>query len=114
VEAQFAPIYAALPGDFDGDGLIDVIVAGNTTAVPPIRGQYDASYGLLLRGDGTGGLASVDLTEGGPALVGEVRALALLRSAGNRRLLVAARNGAPLQFVRVVPSGPDQRAGVTP
>jgi hypothetical protein len=100
VEAQFAPIYAALSGDFDGDGRVDVIVAGNTTAVPPIRGRYDASYGLLLRGDGAGGLSAVDLDESGLVIMGEVRGLGLVRSAGGAPRIVVARNGAPLQFVR--------------
>jgi hypothetical protein len=100
VEAQFAPVYAALSGDFDGDGRVDVIVAGNTAAVPPVRGQYDASYGLLLRGDGTGGLSSVDLEESGLVIVGDVRGLGLVRSGDGAARIVIARNGAPLQFVR--------------
>jgi hypothetical protein len=98
VEAQFAPIYAALPGDFDADGSVDLIVAGNTSAVPPVRGQYDASYGLLLRGDGAGGLSSVDLAVSGLVIAGEVRGLGLVRSAGGARIVVA-RNGAPVQVI---------------
>jgi len=52
VEAQFAPIYASLAGDFDGDGKIDLVTAGNFSGVTPLEGRYDASYGLLLHGDG--------------------------------------------------------------
>src|SRR2546422_4335629 len=54
-EAQFAPIYASLAGDFDGDGRIDLVTAGNFSGVTPVEGRYDASYGLLLHGDGGGG-----------------------------------------------------------
>ncbi|HJQ12878.1 MAG TPA: VCBS repeat-containing protein, partial [Gemmatimonadaceae bacterium] len=56
-EAQFAPIYASVAGDFDGDGKIDLMVAGNSFDVSPMLGRYDASYGLLLRGDGKGNFA---------------------------------------------------------
>jgi len=101
VEAQFAPIYAVLPGDFAADGYPDVIVAGNTSAVPPIRGHYDASYGLMLRGDGAGHLASVDLEASNLVIEGEVRDLKLLRAADGGRLIVVARNDAPLQILRV-------------
>ncbi len=55
IEAQFAPIYASLAGDFDGDGKTDLVVAGNFYGVTPLEGRYDASYGLFLRGDGRGG-----------------------------------------------------------
>jgi hypothetical protein len=101
-EAQFAPIYAALPGDFDRDGRADVVIGGNLHGVPPIRGRYDASYGLLLRGDGAGGLAAVDLEAGGLVIAGQVRDLELLRAAGGGRLLVVARNGDALQLIRPV------------
>jgi len=100
MEAQFAPIYAALAGDLDADGATDAIVAGNTSAVPPVRGQYDASYGLLLRGDGVGGLSAVDLAASGLLIVGEVRGLGVVRGADGGLRIVVARNGAPLQFVR--------------
>jgi len=101
VEAQFAPIYSSLPGDFDGDGNTDLVVAGNFFGVPPVLGRYDASYGLLLRGDGAGGLASVDLDTSRLLLVGEVRDLKLLRLADGSRIVVVARNDDTLQLVRV-------------
>src|SRR5437899_13097479 len=61
VEAQFAPVYASLAGDFDGDGKTDLVVAGNFYGVTPVEGRYDASYGLFLRGDGHGQFAAVDM-----------------------------------------------------
>ncbi len=100
IEAQFAPIYAALPGDFDGDGHTDLVVAGNFFGVAPLRGRYDASYGLLLHGNGAGGFTSVDLEASNLVIVGEVRGLALLQSADGGRLLVVARNHDALQIFR--------------
>jgi hypothetical protein len=98
-EAQFAPLYAVESGDFDGNGTIDLVVAGNFSGVTSLRGRYDASYGLLLAGDGRGGFTSVDLERSGLALTGEVRALQPLRTVAGRPLLLVARNDAPVQVI---------------
>ncbi len=101
-EAQFAPIRAVLPNDFDGDGNTDLLVAGNFFGVPPIRGRYDASYGLLLRGDGAGGLATVDLDASNLVILGEARDMELVRHADGGHLIVVARNNEGLQILRPV------------
>ena len=75
-EAQFAPIYASLVGDFERNGKKDLLVAGNFYGVTPMLGRYDASYGLFLRGDGRGGFAAVDMEQSGLAIEGQVRHLA--------------------------------------
>lgn len=100
VEAQFAPIRAVVADDFDRDGNSDVLVAGNFYGVTPVRGRYDASFGLLLRGDGNGGLEVVDLETSGVMIDGEIRALRLLRGARGERLLAVARNDSTLQMLR--------------
>jgi hypothetical protein len=99
IEAQFAPVYAVLAQDFDGDGHGDLIVAGNLHGVPPVRGRYDASYGLLLRGDGAGGFQVVDMDASSLVMYGEVRDLKLLRRSDGKRLIVAARNDERLQIL---------------
>jgi hypothetical protein len=110
-EAQFAPIYASLADDFDGDGHTDLLVAGNFHGVPPIRGRYDASYGLLMRGSGDGRFAAVDMDESGVMIEREVRAMALLRGAGGDRLLAVAHNDGKLQILRplIPPKAPIRR-----
>ncbi|MGH2829577.1 MAG: VCBS repeat-containing protein [Actinomycetota bacterium] len=100
IEAQFAPIYAVLADDFDGDGHTDLLVAGNFYGVTPVRGRYDASYGLLLHGDGAGRFESVDLEESNLVIEGQVRDMKLLRRAGGDRLIVVARNDDKLQILR--------------
>ena len=101
VEAQFAPIYASLAGDFDGDGKTDLVVAGNFYGVTPVQGRYDASYGLLLHGDGHGQFAAVDMERSGLAIEGQVRHMALLKRANGDRLIVIARNNDRLQLEQV-------------
>ncbi|MDQ3519401.1 MAG: VCBS repeat-containing protein [Gemmatimonadota bacterium] len=99
-EAQFAPVFAALAEDFDGDGQTDLVIAGNFHGVTPVRGRYDASYGLMLRGIGNGRFASVDMEESSLAIDGQVRDMKLLRHANGERLIVVARNGEKLQILR--------------
>jgi hypothetical protein len=99
-EAQLAPVYAILAQDFDRDGHTDLLLGGNFYGTKPLEGRYDASYGTLLRGDGDGGFAPVDLETSGLLIEGQVRHMALLRWAGGRRLIVVARNGEHLQFLR--------------
>jgi hypothetical protein len=120
VEAQFAPVYAAMAEDFDGDGRVDVLLAGNFDGVTPLRGRYDASYGLLLRGDGSGRLTSVDLEESGLEIEGQVRDMKWLRHARSGRVIVVAKNNDRLQVLRplraagVLSAGPEEvRRGVT-
>jgi hypothetical protein len=100
IEAQFAPIYAVLAEDFDGDRRIDLLVAGNFYGVTPVRGRYDASHGLLLRGDGKGRFSSVDMSASNVLIEGQVREMKLLRRASGERLIVVARNGDKLQILR--------------
>ncbi len=99
-EAQFAPIYASLAGDFDGDGKTDLLLAGNFFGVTPVEGRYDASYGLLLQGDGRGGFSAVDMEQSGLAIDGQVRHMAWLRRANGDRLIVVAKNNDRLQLIR--------------
>ncbi|MEP6730886.1 MAG: VCBS repeat-containing protein [bacterium] len=100
-EAQFAPIYASVAGDFDGDGHTDLIVGGNFNGVTPVQGRYDASYGLLLRGNGAGAFAPVDMGSSGVSIDGQVRHMQMLRGAKGERLIVVARNDTTLQVLRV-------------
>ena len=55
VEAQFAPAFGVVVGDFDGDGNEDVFLAQNFFAVEVETSRYDGGRGLWLRGDGSGG-----------------------------------------------------------
>ena len=100
VDAQLAPVHAALADDFDADGRVDLLLAGNFHGVPPIQGRYDASYGTLLRGTGGGRFAPVPMDASGLLLDGQVRQLRVVRTARRGPLIVAARNDDRLQLVR--------------
>jgi hypothetical protein len=91
-EAQFSPIYASAAGDFDGDGNTDLLVGGNLYGVTPMLGRYDASYGLMLRGDGKGGFTPVDMVRSNLVIDGQVRDIKSVRGANGQKLIVVARN----------------------
>jgi hypothetical protein len=89
VEAQLAPVNAAIAEDFDGDGRVDLLLGGNFYATPPILGRYDASYGLLLHGNGDGRFSAVDMTRSGVEIPGQVRRMRVVRTAEGRVVAVA-------------------------
>jgi hypothetical protein len=63
VEAQFAPIYGMMPYDYDGDGLLDVLLIGNDYGMELMQGRADAFYGLILKNMGKGKFKTIDLDE---------------------------------------------------
>lgn len=99
VEAQFAPIRAVLADDFDGDGHVDLLVAGNVYGVPPLLGREDASYGLLLKGTGDGRFVAVDMEQSGLIIDGQVRHLVPIRLTGGQRGIAVARNNDKLELL---------------
>jgi hypothetical protein len=108
-EAQFAPVYGILADDVDGDGKLDLLIGGNFDGFKPEIGRAAASYGLVLRGNGTGHFTPVPAAESGFFVPGQTRDI---RRVGTREgaLYVVARNGdRPLLF-RPTRGGP--HAGV--
>jgi hypothetical protein len=100
-EAQFAPIYASVSGDFDADGHTDLLLAGNFFGVPPVFGRYDASYGALLHGFGNGKFVSVDMQRTGLHIEGQVRHMAMVRSPKGATRIAVARNNETLELLEV-------------
>ncbi|HEX9219921.1 MAG TPA: VCBS repeat-containing protein [Gemmatimonadaceae bacterium] len=98
-EAQFAPIYASLVGDFEGNGKKDLLVAGNLYGVTPMLGRYDASYGLIMRVEH--GFAPVDIERSNLVIDGQVRDIKSLRSANGDRLILIARNNDKVMVLRL-------------
>ena len=104
IEAQFAPVNAIVARDFDGDGKIDLLLAGNFYGVPPALGRLDASFGVLLHGLGDGRFTAVDQATSGLWLDGQVRHMKTLRRGGSSggELIAIARNNDTLRLLRVI------------
>jgi hypothetical protein len=109
-EAQFAPVFGLAVADMDGDGNEDLFLSQNFFATRPEGTRLDAGRGLLLRGDGRGGLASVPSGESGVAVDGEQRGAALGDFDGDGRTdLVVTQNGAATKLFRNVTATPGLR-----
>lgn len=93
--AQVSPLFALAPGDFDGDGHLDLLAGGNFLRAKPEVGSYAASYGLHLRGRGDGTFARVEPSRSGFDVKGEIREIAAIPTAQGWQVIVA-RNDQPL------------------
>jgi len=99
--AQFSPMYDVWSHDVTDNGHTDLVLGGNFHGVVPAQGRYDASFGIVLRGHGTGRWTARPPIQTNLYLKGQVRTLQSLRTADGGLLLIAARNDAPLQALRV-------------
>ena len=87
--AQISPIRGIVARDVDGDGNLDLIVAGNLTEMEPNTTPPDAGNGLWLRGDGGGRFTPVAPFESGFLAPHGVSGLALLKTPAGSAVLVA-------------------------
>ncbi len=100
VEAQFAPVNSIVCADLDHDGVPDLVLAGNEYQAEVMRGRYDASNGCFLKGmpaspSRPGNDQRFTAIPGritGLRLLGDIKSMALIRSAGAHTLLLAAAN----------------------
>ena len=103
LEAQFAPSMGVTVGDLDGDGREDVFLSQNFFPTRLDDPRYDAGLGLLLRGDGRGGLKPVSSVRSGIRIYGDQRGAALADYDGDGRTdLAVAQNGAATKLYRNV------------
>ena len=96
--AQTAPITGIVPFDVNGDGKLDLVVAGNNWGAEVETVRYDAGTGLVLLGDGTGSFTPMSIAQSGFFAFNNVKDLALVRTGkGKEPLIVVANNNDPLQ-----------------
>jgi hypothetical protein len=98
--AQLSSINKFVVDDFNADGNLDVVLAGNLYNSEVETPRNDASFGLFLEGDGTGEFSAKTMMESGLKIVGDVRDLELLTKNGERHILVA-KNDDFMQLIKV-------------
>ncbi|WP_108870375.1 VCBS repeat-containing protein [Aquimarina aquimarini] len=99
IEAQLSSINQVLIDDYDKDGHLDAVIAGNLYGSEVETPRNDAGYGLLLRGNGKGKFDAVPVTESGLFIPGDVKDMAMIRAQESNYILVA-KNNDYLQFIK--------------
>lgn len=96
LQAQYSPVYSVLIFDFNSDGFKDIILFGNHHYFKLRLGKFDANYGTLLTGDGTGHFRYVDQLRSGLKLQGAVRSSILIND-----LLLLGINEEPIKAYQI-------------
>jgi hypothetical protein len=97
-QAQTTPIYGILPADYDRDGALDLLLAGNFDGVKPEMGRMHAGYGVFLRGDGKGGFSPSRTMESGFLVPGQARDIQRVRTRQGDLYVVTRNNDRALVF----------------
>ena len=92
IEAQFTPVYAITPFDYNQDGKMDLLLHGNQSSIRIRMGVIDASFGQLFEGDGKGGFRYISQSESGLTSVGDVKSSSIMTINNETYLLVGINN----------------------
>lgn len=99
LRAQFSPVFGILVDDFNGDGVKDIITAGNFYGLKPEVGRLDASYGVTLLGTKQNTFTYDAPANSGLFIKGEVRDIKEINTK-NGKLVIVARNNDELQIFK--------------
>ncbi|WP_425342611.1 VCBS repeat-containing protein [Lunatimonas salinarum] len=91
-DAQFAPIHAIQVVDFNGDGNLDLVLAGNQNSIRLRYGVMDANFGQLFRGNGSGDFTLIDQEQSGLGFFGDVKSMQFIKLGKLDVLLVGVNN----------------------
>ena len=98
--AQLSSINKFVVDDFNADGDLDVVLAGNLYNSEVETPRNDASFGLFLEGNGAGDFTAKTMMQSGLKIVGDVRDMELISKNGEKHLLIA-KNDALMQLIKV-------------
>ena len=98
VETQFAPVRSIIVDDITGEGLVDLLLAGNDHTTRAQWGRDAAGRGVLLSGNGQLEFTHVHPGRFGIDLSGDLRHLVLLKRPTTR--LIAVYNDGPARIFK--------------
>lgn len=102
VEAQVSRVSGFISADFDEDGFVDVLLAGNFYPYRTQFGACDASVGLLLLGNGSGNFKPVPYESSGFLAQGDVRDMRPVKTKNGRLRVVLVRNNDKISIIEHV------------
>jgi enediyne biosynthesis protein E4 len=98
-QANFFPVFGILTDDYNGDGITDILLAGNIEQTRIRIGKMDAGFGCLLLGKGDGHFEYLPQTKSGLHIKGAVRSLISHTTKNGKRLVIFGINGKPIVVV---------------
>ena len=108
VEAQVSSINQILVDDYDKDGFLDILIAGNLYASEVETPRNDGSYGQLLKGDGKGQFKAIPVTESGFFTPGDVKDMATIK-VKNKSYIISVKNNDYIQFTEIIDTSNDKQ-----
>jgi hypothetical protein len=99
-EAQLSNINQILVDDYDKDGHLDALIAGNLYWSEVETPRSDAGTGLFLKGNGQGSFTPLQAYESGFFTLGDVKDMAEITIEGSKVIFVA-KNNYYSEFIRL-------------
>ncbi|WP_298883619.1 VCBS repeat-containing protein [uncultured Polaribacter sp.] len=100
VESQFSSIQKILVNDYDKDGNLDALIAGNLHNSEVETPRNDASYGLFLKGNGNGTFNAVSVLESGFFATGDVKEMSEMKI-NNENYIIIGKNNDEVQYFKI-------------
>lgn len=97
--AQVAPVFGLLGDELPMGGGGDLLLAGNFHEAATYVGRMASSYGLYLHRRENDGFRVVPPGQSGLKVQGQVRDVAVLNTARHGRVILLAKNNAPIQII---------------
>ena len=100
IQAQFSSINQILVDDYDNDGNLDALIAGNLYVSEVETPRNDASHGLFLKGKGDGTFLPVPVLKSGFSASGDVKDMSEIMVNQERHIIIA-KNNDKVQYLKL-------------
>jgi hypothetical protein len=91
-DAQFSSVNSIISKDFNGDGILDILISGNLYPAEIETPRNDAGMGLYLVGDGKGNFNPVHISESGFVAPNDAKDMKLINIGSNGRQAILVGN----------------------
>jgi hypothetical protein len=98
--AQFAPVYGVHVEDLDADGIKDICLVGNLSAIKPELGRYDANWGTVFKGLPNHQYRYLPQTKTGITYNGDARDIASIKTIDKKGTIIMTINNQSLKIFK--------------
>ena len=98
--AQLSSINQIIPYDFDADGNLDFVMAGNLYASEVETPRNDAGKGMFMKGDGQGNFKAIPFVDSGLYIGKDVKDLAMI-TVNDKRMILVANNDTYMEAIKI-------------